>query len=159
MMTGNDDRAYLDRITAEIEIELENIVHIAEEFERFQRKYPEVDEFLLRALGSIVADSYNGVEKLCKLVSEECDGGIPEGESWHKRLLTNMRIQIGARPPLISNELYTKLVPLLGFRHVFRQAYGFEIDRNKLTLLIKDLSLVLQQFISEVRAFCSKIKD
>jgi len=33
--------------------------------------------------------------------SIEIDGGIPQGEEWHKRLLPNMTIKIeGVRPPV-----------------------------------------------------------
>ena len=157
MMT-EDEANFITRITAEIEIELENIKYISTEFERFQCKYPEIDEFLLRALCSFIADFYNAVEKVFCLISEERDGGLPEGEMWHKRLLTNMRMQIGVRPAVITADLFSGLLPYLGFRHVFRQAYGFELDKQKVFLLARNLQPVIETFKGEVRRFCEKLK-
>ena len=138
MKKGNNKNIE-ERIIAEIRKELDNVNHISLEFDRFRRKYPEPDEFLLRALGSLIADFYNAVEKLFCIISEECDGGLPQGEMWHKRLLTDMRIPIGERTPVISDDLYARLLPFLGFRHVFRQAYGFELDKKKVMALAENL--------------------
>lgn len=157
MMPG-DEANFITRVTAEIEVELENIKSVSAEFDRFQRKYPEIDEFLLRALCSLIADFYNAVEKVFSLISEECDGGLPEGGMWHKHLLINMKMQIGARPGVISNDLFARLLPYLGFRHVFRQAYGFELDKEKVYLLARNLQPLIEDFNKEVRLFCENLK-
>ena len=85
-----------------------------------------------------MADFYMGVEKIFKLIIEELNGGAPRGEGWHKRLLHTMSLEIkGSRPAVISNELYADLLKFLGFRHVVRQAYGFQLDEKKLDDLEK----------------------
>lgn len=156
-MTTTPEHDLLGRISAEVRRELRNIRHISGELDRFNEKYPEKDEFLVRAAGSLVADFYNGVEKLFRLIAEECDGGIPKGDAWHKSLLSNMRTQINDRPPLISDELYVRLLPYLGFRHVFRQAYGFELDTGKLTSLVQGLDSIAGQVVAEVEFFLDAI--
>lgn len=92
-----------------------------------------MDVYLLRAKASFMADFYMGVEKIFRLIGEELNGGLPKGEVWHKKLLRNMTLEIkGVRPAIISDELYQDLVKFLGFRHVVRQAYGFQLDENNL---------------------------
>ncbi len=41
-----------------------------------------------------------------------------------------MSLNIGERPPVISRELQGGLLMFLGFRHVVRQVYGFELDEK-----------------------------
>jgi hypothetical protein len=60
---------------------------------------------------------------------------------------------------MLSDALYDKLLPFLGFRHVFRHAYGFELDPVRVRELAAELPPTaallradVQRFLREVRA-------
>ena len=151
------DELFLKRIKTEILAELAQVAQLMDEYSDFVMKYSErMDIFLLRAKASFMADFYMGVEKIFKLIIEELNGGAPRGEGWHKRLLHTMSLEIkGSRPAVISNELYADLLKFLGFRHVVRQAYGFQLDEKKLDDLGKIFQKTWKRFSREVKAFCS----
>jgi hypothetical protein len=151
------DELFLKRIKTEILAELAQVAQLMDEYSDFVMKYSErMDIFLLRAKASFMADFYMGVEKIFKLIIEELNGGAPRGEGWHKRLLHTMSLEIkGSRPAVISNELYADLLKFLGFRHVVRQAYGFQLDEKKLDDLEKIFQKTWKRFSREVKAFCS----
>jgi hypothetical protein len=151
------DELVLKRIKTEILAELAQVAQLMDEYSDFLIKYSaHMDIFLLRAKASFMADFYMRVEKIFKLIIEELNGGAPRGEGWHKRLLHTMSLEIkGSRPAVISNELYADLLKLLGFRHVVRQAYGFQLDEKKLDDLEKIFHKTWKRFSREVKSFCS----
>lgn len=78
--------------------------------------------------------------------------------SFHIHLLKKMQVRIeGIRPALLSKESYICLTELRGFRHVFRHAYGYGLDDERVLYLLrhvlnkKDLILGdLQQFQNDI---------
>jgi hypothetical protein len=85
--------------------------------------------YLVRAGGSILHDFYTGIEKIFESIAKEIDNRIPMGEEWHSELLRQMTLDIpGLRPPVITASTEKKLREYLGFRHLFRKRYGFELD-------------------------------
>ena len=128
-----------------------------DDYTAFVKKYSgNIDPYLLRVKASFMADFYMGVEKILKLIVEEMNGGVPRGEGWHKRLLHTMSLEIkGLRPPVISKELYADLLKFLGFRHVVRQAYGFQLDVKKLDELEKIFLKTWKRFLREIKGFCA----
>src|SRR3989337_2832061 len=114
----NGDEILVRRIISEINAELSNILRLRDEYNEFINKYKTVDKYMLRVKASYLADFYMGIERIFQIISTEIDGGLPQGEEWHKRLLLNMTIEIeGVRPPVISTNLYNSLRPFLGVRH------------------------------------------
>jgi hypothetical protein len=152
-----NDRLLLERVSSEIKSDLTKIQNLKEEYQKFQDKYPVIDEFLLRTKASFIADFYMGVEKIFKIIASELNGGLPKGDDWHKRLLFDMTIKISGRSIVISKELYVNLLKFLGFRHVVRHAYGFEIDEVKLNDLNEIFMHTLDRFVEEVKVFAEKL--
>lgn len=151
----NGDEILVRRIVSEIKAELSNILKLRDEYKEFINKYKTVDKYLLRVKASYLADFYMGIERIFQIIATEIDGGIPQGEEWHKRLLLNMTIEIEeVRPPVISSDLYNSLRLFLGFRHVVRQAYGFHLDEAKLDELVSSFEDTVRNFSSEVTKFC-----
>src|SRR3972149_11026974 len=155
-MSGNE--ILVRRIVSEINAELSNIQRLRKEYNEFIIKYKSVDKYLLRVKASYLADFYMGIERVFQIIATEIDGGIPQGEEWHKRLLINMTIEIeGVRPPVISSGLYNSLRLFLGFRHVVRQAYGFQLDESKLEELVSSFEDTVRNFSGEVTKFCDTL--
>ncbi|HHT9107658.1 MAG TPA: hypothetical protein ACFYEF_04215 [Candidatus Wunengus sp. YC63] len=153
------DELTIERIISEIKEETGSIIVLSNEYKNFLEKYPFLDRYLLRTKASFLADFYMGVERIFKIIAEELNGGTPKGEDWHKRLLLDMSLNIGERPPVISRELHGSLLMFLGFRHVVRQVYGFELDEKRLEALSVHFEPVLEKFIKEMEGFCQFLKD
>lgn len=113
--------------------------------------------YILRAGGSILHDFYTGIEKIFENIAKEVDRRLPMGEDWHSELLHQMTLDIpGLRPPLISPNTERELREYLGFRHLFRKRYGFELDWKKMKRLLLKIPKVLSQLEKELEVF-SKI--
>jgi len=155
----NGDEIFVRRIVSEINAELSNILRLRDEYNEFMNKYKTVDKYLLRVKASYLADFYMGIERIFQIIATEIDGGLPQGEEWHKRLLLNMTIEIeGVRPPVISSDLHNSLRPFLGFRHVVRQAYGFQLDEAKLEELASSFENTVRNFSDEAAKFCDTLR-
>jgi hypothetical protein len=110
--------------------------------------------YILRAGGSILHDFYTGLEKIFENIAKEVDQRVPMGEEWHSELLHQMTLDIpGLRPPVISNSTEKKLREYLGFRHLFRKRYGFELDWEKMKKLLLKIPKVLSTLEKEIEIF------
>ena len=123
-----------DELTNFIERELKNINSLKLELESCKGN----SHTIRRAKGSILHDFYNGVERIFELITENINGKTTLNGQWHKRLLYQMTAEIkDIRPIVISNNLAAELDEYLSFRHLFRNIYGFELDSNRLDVLIE----------------------
>ena len=145
------------RIQAEALAELNNVGRLKAELHEITLRQAKNDSLVLRATASVLADIYNGVERTLKIILSELDGGLPGGDDWHRQLLANARLATSMRPPVLSERMCSDLVPYLGFRHVVRNAYGFELDIERVNRLASGISPVLDDFRKEITAFLDKI--
>ena len=107
-----------------------------------------------RILGSILHDFYTAIEKIFRRIAEEFDGGLPQGESWHKELLENMNLELeGIRPTVIGGKLKQDLDEYLRFRHVFRNIYGFQLHPKRLKELVQNFDAVSSDFMNSLQQF------
>ena len=114
--------------------------------------------YIVRAGGSILHDFYTGIEKIFESIAKEIDDRIPLGEEWHRELLRQMTLDIpGLRPPVITASTEKKLREYLGFRHLFRKRYGFELDWQKLRKLLLGVSQVRTQLEKEIGKFFEEL--
>ncbi len=111
-------------------------------------------EIELSALAALLHSFYTGVENIFKRVTVELDGEPVRGDSWHRELLLRMKMPTPHRPALLSEELHDTLNEYLRFRHVFRNAYSFDLDWQKMSPLVlrleetfKMLELALNIFV------------
>ena len=95
---------------------------------------------------------------MLKIVATYFENNITETAKFHIALLTRMTQTIPSiRPALISQETFSILNSLRGFRHFFRHAYGTPIEYEQLkNNLDKSLNLlpILEQ---DVNTFLEKI--
>jgi hypothetical protein len=110
--------------------------------------------YVLRAGGSILHDFYTGIEKIFENIAKEIDRRIPLGEEWHSDLLHQMTLDVkGLRPPVISQNTEKILREYLGFRHLFRKRYGFELDWQKMKRLLLKIPQVLLGLEKDIGIF------
>jgi len=93
-------------------------------------------EIELSALAATLHSFYTGVENIFKRVAVELDGESVRGDAWHRELLLRMKTPTARRPALLSEELHDTLNDYLRFRHVFRNAYSFDLDWRKMSPLV-----------------------
>jgi hypothetical protein len=71
------------------------------------------------------------------------------GDSWHRELLSRMKTSTPNRPALLPEALHDSLNDSLNeylrFRHVFRNAYSFDLDWQKMSPLVLRLEATFQQ--------------
>jgi hypothetical protein len=102
-------------------------------------------EIELSALAATLHSFYTGVENIFNRVAVEIDGEPVRGEVWHRELLLRMKAPAAGRPELLSEELHDTFNEYLRFRHVFRNAYSFDLDWQKMSPLVLRLEKTFQQ--------------
>ena len=106
---------------------------------------------------------YCAFEDLFKLVAGFWENSLSTNGEYHIHLLKRMLIEIeGVRPGLLSSAGYKILNELRGFRHVFRHAYSYGLDKERISALLrkvldsKDIVINdLQTFRNTVAGFAS----
>jgi len=130
----------------------------------FQEKTGLLEEkpsnYTLRAGGSILHDFYTGIEKILEDIAKEVDRRVPDGEGWHTDLLQQMTLDIpGLRPSVLSAFTAKKLREYLGFRHLFRKRYGFELDWIKMKRLLLKMPTIVSSVEQEIGIFFKEIRS
>ena len=105
------------------------------------------------ALAGMLHSFYTGIENLFKRISIHVDGGAPRGNAWHSCLLDSMAQQRGNRSAIVSACLRDRLRPHLNFRHVFRQAYSFQLEWGKMAPLVRQCRDTLDMLDPEIGTF------
>lgn len=97
---------------------------------------------------------YTGCERIFKLIVAEVNGGVPHELDWHKRMLTQVSLEIeDIRPAVISLQTRKDLEELLRFRHVVRNIYGFELKPERIETLITLTTSLFPNFTKEIEDF------
>jgi hypothetical protein len=111
------------------------------------------DAIELSALAAMLHAFYTGVENTFRRIEVELGESLPEGADWHRQLLRAMARPGAARPPVISPAMEEILRDYLGFRHVFRQAYTFQLKWTRMSVLVLRCDETLRQLERELDAF------
>jgi hypothetical protein len=142
-------------LRGQISVEQQQLQQLFAIHERLLRKCAtqEPDPIELSALATFLHSMYTGIENIFRRVAVEIDGGAPRGEAWHRRLLEQVAVGTDRRPPVISESLRDGLKPHLQFRHVFRNAYSFQLQWEKMQPLVDESRGLLGQLQLELEAF------
>jgi len=111
------------------------------------------NEIELAALAATLHSFYTGVENIFKRVSVELDGEPARGDAWHRELLQRMQKPTARRPAMLSAELHDTLNEYLRFRHVFRNAYSFDLDWQKMSPLVLRLEATFHKLENAIDVF------
>jgi len=77
---------------------------------------------------------------------------------YHLWLLKRMTIEIeGLRPALLSEDTFRLLNELRAFRHVFRHAYSYELDPEKVRVLAEKMSRLRDLFEADFQNFIEEL--
>ena len=111
----------------------------------------------MTAIASVLHSFYNGLENIFKTIAKSQDQVIPPGQGWHRQLLLRLAQSVGEGKPVLSQDLVSRLVEYLGFRHFFRHSYSTFLDWGKLEELVGPLPEVWSQTRLEIEAFLKRI--
>jgi len=156
MKLPTKEKQLIRRLQSEINQEISSLEALLRELETLKPRLTqkEVSNLDLRAAGSILHDFYNGIENIFRRIAQELNGGLPAGEDWHKQLLTDMSLEVkGVRPSLVSRDLKLKLQKYLGFRHIFRNIYGFHLEQEQVKAMVREFPRILSWLKREIATF------
>lgn len=84
-------------------------------------------------LGYLLHNLYCAIEDLFKQIAATFENQVDDPSTYHRELLKKMTIEVpGVRPAVISRERLPALDELRGFRHVYRHAYMYELDPERI---------------------------
>ena len=143
-------------LSLDLETELDRLKRLESEIQQVQQEIerdPTRAKLFYENQALKLHNFYTGCERIFSLIASELNGGVPSGFDWHKRLLQRMKVAQGGRPALLSAKTAHRLEEYLGFRHVVRNVYGFELDVLRVERLVVEYFSVWHQFESNVRDF------
>ena len=151
-MTGTQ----LREIITDINSEIDKISVLQEQIQFIQTeipKNPQLEAIFWESLALKLHNFYTGCERIFQIIASELNGGLPSGYDWHRRLLTRMSTEQDHRPAVLSKENARLLEEYLGFRHVVRNIYGFELDPVRLQRLADNYSHTWTLFKQDITKF------
>jgi hypothetical protein len=143
-------------LAADLSMELKRLSYLEQEIQQIQGEIQRDAErakwfYELQALK--LHNFYTGCERIFSLIASELNGGLPSGFDWHKRLLQRMSMEYGDRPPVLSAQTAKQLEEFLGFRHVVRNVYGFELDMERVQRLLERYGDTWTKFEADLQWF------
>jgi len=101
---------------------------------------------------------YCAFEDLFKLVAGFWENNLSANGEYHIHLLKRMLVEIeGVRPALLSIAGYRYLNELRGFRHVFRHAYSYGLDDERVSALLRKILEQKDIVMSDLQTFRNTI--
>jgi hypothetical protein len=105
----------------------------------------------IAALAGMLHSFYNGVENILKRIAVHSGENLPASISWHSELLESMAAPGSGRPAVISRDLLERLRSYLGFRHVYRHSYTFQLQWPKMEALVAGVGKTLKDLEASMK--------
>jgi hypothetical protein len=140
---------------SEIKLELSSLHKLLDTYCTLLEKVRtlEPNDVELLALAGILHSFYSGLENIFKRIAGDIDGNFVKTGSWHSVLLENMAIPTPKRSAVISEILKKQLQFYLNFRHVFRGAYSYDLNWQKMKSLVLESEEILLLVEKELNEF------
>jgi hypothetical protein len=158
-LTQGDPAAAFRRLATELETEIEGIDRVVGECEPAARSLSaESTRLELYGAAALLHNFYSAVERALLRVAAATDGGPPGGPAWHRALLDIMTRAIpSTRPSVLGAEAAQRLHPYLSFRHRFRNLYLFDLEPERITQLLAQVSDTWKAARADLDAFRSAL--
>ncbi|PSN20149.1 hypothetical protein C7271_03625 [filamentous cyanobacterium CCP5] len=154
--------AALRELAADIETELARLHRLEQEIAEVQGAIAANSKqahLFYENLALKLHNFYTGCEKILRLVAVELNGGLPAGADWHKRLLERMGQAREGRPAVLKPSTMKDLREFLGFRHIVRNLYGFELEAQRVAALVERYPLVWDAVRRDVEGFVGWLRS
>jgi hypothetical protein len=158
MDTQKEITVYLAEFDYQIE-QILKVYSILEEKKVVFDKEPVARE-MVESTGYWLHNLYSAFEDLFKLTAGFWENNVNIDGDFHVNLLKRMLVHIEqVRPALISEQSYQFLNELRGFRHVFRHAYSFGMDDERISFLLFRVLKRKELLIQDLKKFRKAIAD
>jgi hypothetical protein len=139
--------------------QIQKVYSILEEKKVVFDKEPVASE-MVESTGYWLHNLYSAFEDLFKLTAGFWENNVNIDGDFHVNLLKRMLVHIEqVRPALISEQSYQFLNELRGFRHVFRHAYSFGMDDERVSFLLFRVLKRKELLIQDLKKFRKAIAD
>ena len=119
-----------------------------------------VESEMVESTGYWLHNLYSAFEDLFKLTAGFWENNVKTNGDFHINILKRMLVHIEqVRPALISEESYRFLNELRGFRHVFRHAYSFGMDDERVSFLLHRVLKKKELLMQDLQKFRKAITD
>lgn len=150
------EKVRLTVLQAEIKAQMQQIEGIYTKIEDRNRRK---DKAAMESVGYQLHNLYCAFEDLFKIVAETFENQIQDKSKYHQELLKRMAMPIeGIRPRLLSQECFLLLDNLRSFRHLFRHAYSYELDKRKVKIVLEDAFALRKIYPTDVSVFMNSFK-
>ena len=149
-------------LTLRIQAELDALERV---FQRAQAAVaamdnPEIRQLAIDAAALNVHDWYVGVERIFESIADNVDRSTPDGPSWHRDLLQQMALQSpDLRPAILDRDTHHDLTILLGFHHVVRNVYSYDLDADAVLANVGRVAGVFPRVRESLLAFVDWLKS
>lgn len=141
---------------AEIKAQIQEIEGVYTRLEDRDRKK---DQAAIESVGYQMHNLYCAFEDLFKIVAETFENQVQDKSKYHMGFLKRMTLSIeGVRPPLMSQGCFLLLNNLRYFRHFFRHAYSYELDKRKVRIVLADALTLRGIYRNDIDAFLNSFE-
>lgn len=141
--------------------DLKILEELWKELEGVELDVPELDKKDVVFIGYRLHGFYNAAENIFRNIAQVFGNRLDARSGWHAELLERMRLDLTPlRPAVIDDEAFDQLDELRRFRHVFRGAYGVELDPERMALVLRKalaLRARLPRLIEDFLAFLGEL--
>jgi len=158
MDTEKDITVFLSEFEFQVDLIKTIYQRLSEKLVVFEKETPSRE--MIDSAGYWMHNLYGAFEDLFKLVSTFWENSLNPDGDYHVNLLKRMMINIkDIRPPLLSLDSYEYLNELRGFRHVFRHAYSYGLDDERVAYLIRKTISKKEIALANLSKFREEIKE
>lgn len=146
----------LTGLAVDIQSEVDQLRHLEESIAAVRAEVdndPGRVDIYYESLALKLHNFYTGCERIFNLIAAEMNGAPLSGFDWHQRLLERMAAEWEDRPPVLMAETVRALREFLAFRHVVRNIYGFELDPERIELLVRRYPAAWHAFHNDIDRF------
>jgi hypothetical protein len=150
----------VELLVADIRDDLKSIDRMKAEYDTFvaAADWENPSVYDKATIGYYLHNFYNACESIFRTIAAAFENQI-DAVTWHWSILKRMKLELPTvRPPAISEELYRILDDFRAFRHVFRNAYSFELDWAKERLVAEKLDGAVAQMRTELERFIAALR-
>ena len=133
-----------------VEAELENIERVIAELPGTDL-LPNLSSLELAGVATLIHNFYNGLENILKQMIISRGKQLPHDSSWHREL-----VDMAILDNIVSESTAQKLKRYLAFRRFFSHGYSFDLDKERIIPLVKDIQGTLTCFANDINEALKK---
>jgi len=157
MDTEKDITVFLSEFQFQVDLIKTIYQRLSDKLVVFEKETPSRE--MIDSAGYWIHNLYCAFEDLFKQVSAFWENNLSDDGDYHVNLLKRMIINIkGIRPPVLSLNTYEHLNELRGFRHVFRHAYSYGLDDERVAYLIRKTISKKEMVLADLSKFREQIE-